>query len=64
MLYRPPRTRKSSLSLSIVGCFDLDIYILNLPSINDSLLSTLFAKLLPYCVVLLEDIDATTTTQS
>jgi mitochondrial chaperone BCS1 len=64
LLYRPPKTGKSSLSLSIAGCFDLDIYILNLPSVNDSLLSTLFAKLPPRYVVLLEDVDATTATQS
>jgi mitochondrial chaperone BCS1 len=47
-----------------MGCFDLDIYILNLLSVDDSLLSTLFAKLPLRCVVLLEDIDAVAATQS
>jgi chaperone BCS1 len=45
LLYGPPGTGKSSLSLSIAGCFDLDIYILNLPSVDDGSLSTLFAEL-------------------
>ena len=64
LLYRPPRTRKSSLSLSIAGCFDLDIYILNLLSVDNGLLSTLFAKLPLCCVVLLEDVNAAAATQS
>lgn len=34
LLYGPPGTGKSSLSLSIAGHFGLDIYILNLSSIN------------------------------
>jgi mitochondrial chaperone BCS1 len=64
LLYGPPGTGKSSLSLSIAGCFDLDIYILNLPSVDDGSLSTLFAELPPRCVVLLEDVDAAAATQS
>jgi mitochondrial chaperone BCS1 len=64
LLYRPPRTGKSSLSLSITGCFDLNIYILNLLSINNSSLSNLFAELPLRCVVLLEDINAAAATQS
>jgi chaperone BCS1 len=50
--------------LSIAGCFDLDIYILNLLSVDDGSLSTLFAELPSRCVVLLEDIDAAAATQS
>lgn len=43
----PPGTGKSSLSLSIAGEFGLDIYVVNLSSINDKDLSTLFSKLPP-----------------
>jgi chaperone BCS1 len=64
LFYRPLKTKKSSLSLSIAGCFDLDIYILNLLSVDDSLLSTLFAKLPQHCIVLLKDVDAAAATQS
>ena len=42
LLYVPPGTGKSSLSLSIAGCFDLDIYILNLSGVDDSSLNNLF----------------------
>lgn len=58
LLYGPPGTGKSSLSLSIAGCFDLEIYILNLSTVDDHFLSTLFAELPQRCVVLLEDVDA------
>jgi mitochondrial chaperone BCS1 len=59
LLYRSSRTRKSSLSLSITSHFDLDIYILNLVSINNITLNRLFAKLLQHYIILLEDIDIT-----
>jgi chaperone BCS1 len=58
LLYGPPGTRKSSLSKSIAGHFGLDIYIFNLPTINKANLTSLFAKLLSRCVILLEDVDA------
>jgi len=59
LLYKPLRTRKSSLSLSITSYFGLDIYILSLSAINNKAsLRKLFAKLLSYCVILLEDINA------
>jgi mitochondrial chaperone BCS1 len=64
LLYGPPRTRKSSLSLSIAGCFGLDIYILSLSAINEASLKSLFAKLLSRCVILLEDIDAVSSNRS
>ncbi|KAH6670568.1 mitochondrial chaperone bcs1 [Halenospora varia] len=58
LLYGPPRTGKSSLSLSVAGDFGLDIYFLNLSAIsNEDSLRNLFAKLLSHCVILLEDID-------
>jgi chaperone BCS1 len=58
LLYGPPGTGKSSLSLSIAGECDLDIYILNLSSVDDDSLGELFIELPPRCVILLEDIDA------
>ncbi|KAJ9137650.1 hypothetical protein NKR23_g8937 [Pleurostoma richardsiae] len=64
LLYGPPGTGKSSLCLSISGHFDLDIYILNLSSVDGSSLSKLFADLPPRCVLLLEDVDAVGIVQS
>lgn len=65
LLYRPPRTGKSSLSLSIARRFDLDIYILSLSAIiNEHTLKSLFAKLLSRCVILLEDINAVSSKRS
>jgi chaperone BCS1 len=46
------------LSKSIAGHFGLDIYILSLSAINEANLTSLFAKLLSRCVILLEDVDA------
>ncbi|KAK5282860.1 hypothetical protein LTS03_011482 [Exophiala xenobiotica] len=60
----PPGTGKSSLSLSIAGEFGLDIYVVNLSSIDDKDLSTLFSELPPQCLVLLEDIDAASSKRS
>ena len=45
LLHGPPGTGKSSLSLSIAGRFGLDVYIVNLASINDSSLGKLFSDL-------------------
>ncbi|EDN02518.1 predicted protein [Histoplasma mississippiense (nom. inval.)] len=64
LLYGPPGTGKSSFSLSVAGRFELDIYVLNLSSIDDSRLSSLFAQLPPHCVILLEDIDAASTART
>ncbi|KAH6661769.1 hypothetical protein B0J14DRAFT_645679 [Halenospora varia] len=64
LLYGPPGTGKSSLSLSIAGACDLDIYILNISSVDDSSLGELFTELPARCVILLEDIDAVDATQS
>jgi len=50
--------------LSIAGHFDLDVYILNLASVDDSTLNSLFAKLPQHCVILLEDVDAATHNRS
>lgn len=58
LLYGPPGTGKSSLSHSVAGKFDLDVYILTLSSLNDDNLKALFAELPQQCVVLLEDVDA------
>ncbi|OJD12120.1 hypothetical protein AJ78_07241 [Emergomyces pasteurianus Ep9510] len=64
LLYGPPGTGKSSFSLSVAGRFELDIYVLNLLSIDDNRLSSLFAQLLLHCVILLEDIDAASTART
>lgn len=58
LFYGPPGTGKSSLSLSIAGRFNLDLYVLSIPSLNDRSLRTLFDELPQQCVVLLEDVDA------
>ena len=58
LLYGPPGTGKSSLSLSVAGEFDLDMYIVSIPSVTDQLLQKLFLSLPDRCMVLLEDIDA------
>jgi hypothetical protein len=42
---------------SIAEHFDLDIYILNLASADDGILTSLFAKLPQHCVILLEDVN-------
>ncbi|OJD12142.1 hypothetical protein AJ78_07213 [Emergomyces pasteurianus Ep9510] len=64
LLYEPPGIKKSSFSLSVAGRFELDIYVLNLSSIDDSRLSSLFAQLSLHCVILLEDIDAASTART
>ncbi|KAK2005930.1 mitochondrial chaperone bcs1 [Colletotrichum eremochloae] len=64
LLFGLPGTGKSSLSMSVAGCFGLDIYVLSLAALNDGQLSALFRELPQRCVVLLEDVDAVGTTQS
>jgi chaperone BCS1 len=63
-LYKPPKTGKSSLSLSIAKACDLNIYILNISNIDDNSLNALFTELPAHCVILLENIDAVNATQS
>lgn len=58
LLSGPPGTGKSSLSFSIAGEFDLDIYIVSIPNTTDRNLKDLFDMLPDKCMVLLEDIDA------
>lgn len=58
LLYGPPGTGKSSLCLSIAGHFGLDIYILNVSSVDGASLRRLFADLPLRCVLLLEDVGA------
>ncbi|PVH91198.1 P-loop containing nucleoside triphosphate hydrolase protein [Periconia macrospinosa] len=58
LFYGLPGTGKSSFSLSIAGRFDLDLYVLSIPSLSDRSLKTLFADLPQQCIVLLEDVDA------
>jgi chaperone BCS1 len=54
----PPGTGKSSLSFSIAGEFNLDIYTLSISGVSDSTLAKLFADLPQQCIVLIEDVDA------
>jgi len=46
------------LYLSLVGRFDLDVYILNISTTDGHSLGSLFAELLSRYLFLLEDIDA------
>jgi len=60
LLWGPPGTGKSSLSLALAGYFKMRIYIVSLSSVSatEENLATLFAELPRRCVVLLEDIDS------
>ncbi|XWW94490.1 hypothetical protein V2A60_002433 [Cordyceps javanica] len=64
LFYGPPGTGKSSLSSAIAGEFGMDIYIVNVPGVDDQTLAQLFNELPDKCVVLLEDIDAVGTDRS
>ncbi|PFH58638.1 hypothetical protein XA68_13431 [Ophiocordyceps unilateralis] len=64
LLYGPPGTGKSSFSLSVAGELRLDMYMVNVPGVNDQTLKELFSKLPPRCVVMLEDIDAVGTART
>ncbi|EDN02278.1 hypothetical protein I7I51_05371 [Histoplasma capsulatum] len=57
LFHGAPGTGKTSLTLSIAGCFGLDIYTINLSSIDDNGLRNLFANLPGHCVILLEDVE-------
>ncbi|TQV91904.1 mitochondrial chaperone BCS1 [Cordyceps javanica] len=57
LFYGQPGTGKTSLSLSVAGHFDLDIYRIQVSGITDDSLKQLFDKLPGRCVVLLEDVD-------
>ncbi|KAI3319451.1 P-loop containing nucleoside triphosphate hydrolase protein [Xylariaceae sp. AK1471] len=58
LLHGPPGCGKSSLSLALAGKFGLDLYMVNLSTLYDGDLESLFAMLPARCIVLLEDIDA------
>jgi len=63
LLYEQPGTGKSSLSLLIASCYDLEIYVLNISNVDGDSLGTLFTELPPRCV-LLKDVDAVGMTKS
>uniref|UniRef100_L7JQH9 Mitochondrial chaperone bcs1 n=1 Tax=Pyricularia oryzae (strain P131) TaxID=1143193 RepID=L7JQH9_PYRO1 len=59
LLHGPPGTGKSSLSLALASEFNLDVYILEIPSLRSDIeLKALFTQLPQRCIVLLEDVDA------
>lgn len=59
LFHGPPGTGKTSLSLALASYFNLELYLLHIPSIrDDNDLENLFTALPPKCIVLLEDIDA------
>lgn len=57
MLYKPFRTKKSSLSLFITSYFNLNIYIFSFSIINEVSLKSLFDKFLSHYIIFLEYID-------
>ncbi|CAJ2509621.1 Uu.00g146470.m01.CDS01 [Anthostomella pinea] len=59
LLHGPPGTGKTSLSLALAGHFELDLYLLHLPTVSgDDNLGILFQRLPDRCMVVIEDIDA------
>ncbi|PSR83515.1 hypothetical protein BD289DRAFT_453816 [Coniella lustricola] len=57
----PPGTGKSSLAFAIASAFGLPVYMMNLssPGLSDADVESLFSRLPRFCIVLLEDVDAT-----
>lgn len=66
LFYGPPGTGKTSLAFVAAGLFQLRIYIVNLNSrsLTEDSLVEIFQSLPRNCIVLLEDIDATSNIRS
>ena len=60
LLSGPPGCGKSSLATALAGHFRINLYSLSLldPKMTDSSLMTLFQRLPPGCICLLEDVDS------
>lgn len=60
LLYGPPGTGKTSLSMALAAHFGLGVYVLSLThrGLDDECLASYLEQLPMYCIVLLEDIDA------
>jgi chaperone BCS1 len=54
----PPETGKSSFAFPLAGHFNLDVYVPNIPTLNNHTIKKLYTELPQHCIVLLEDFDA------
>ncbi|RYO79286.1 hypothetical protein DL764_010033 [Monosporascus ibericus] len=56
MGHQGPENQASAFAMA--GRFDLDIYVVDITTVDNNSLSSLFSALPPKCVVLVEDVDA------
>jgi chaperone BCS1 len=58
MFHRPPETGKSNFALPLAGHFNLDVHVLDIPTLNNRTMKNRYAETPQHCIVLLEDFDA------